>query len=80
MSETINRPTTHVQCMTKAIELIQQSEGFLIITMQADQIRIGASINNRGHDAMIAQGLVEFVTQRNLEIERINAEVNNEIH
>lgn len=80
MSKIINRPTNHEHCVTKALELLQQSEGFLIITLQADQIRIGASISNREHDEMIAQGFVEFVTQRNLGIERINAIATNAVH
>lgn len=80
MSKTIYRPDTHAACVTQAVELIQQSEGFLIIAVTDDHIRIGASVSTSLQDEMIGAGMMEFINQRALEHDRQEAVANHAVH
>jgi hypothetical protein len=76
----ISRPENHQHCLTQATDHLSQSDGFFIITLKGHQITMSASINSPKQDEMIGSGILRFIEQRDLEIERLTAEASNEIH
>lgn len=80
MSKTIYRPDSHEDCVTQALELIQQSDAFLIVTVAGDDMRLGASVSTSLQDEMIGAGMMEFLHYRELERERQEVAANQAIH